>query len=136
MSKHEGKYDFKAPESMKEAKERINALTIDVMNVEKQLGDRRKVKSMPEHAYDAWREKTKAARIFQVAQLRFLKEWCLARRLAHAEKDADAQSAGQTLDPRALLHRARVEGRKLLRGEKNAFLEVLDAIDLSLDHVA
>lgn len=133
MNKNSDKYEFAAPASLKEAKDRVRELTTGVMNVEKQLGDRRRSKTMPEPAYDTWREKTKAARIFMVAELRFVKEWMLERRRKLLAKDADVWPP---TDPRTMLQRAVTEGRKHIRGEENALAEVLDAIDLYLNHDA
>lgn len=133
MNKNSDKYEFAHPASLKEAKDRVRELTTGVMNVEKQLGDKRRPKTMPEPAYDTWREKTKAARIFMVAELRFVKEWVLARRRRLLDKDADVWPPS---DPRVMLQRVVVEGRKHIRGQENSLVEVLDAIDLYLTHDA
>ncbi len=133
MNKNAEKYAFKMPATLKEAKDRIQNLTVDVMNVEKQLGDRRRAKTMPEAAYDTWREKTKAARIFQVAELRALKGWVLERRRLLLAKDADIWPSD---DPRKMLLRVLIDGRKHLHGQENHLVEVLDAIDLFLTHDA
>jgi len=127
------KYDFKLPTALKEAKQRLNIITTDILNVEKQLGDRRRTKTMPEAEYDSWREKTKAARIFMVAEMRFLKTWVLDRRRRLLAKDSEVWPE---MDPRTMLRRVVIEGRRHIRGEANTLVEVLDAVDLFLTHDA
>lgn len=133
MKKNAEKYEFAVPSSLKEAKERVSELTTGVMNVEKQLGDVRRRRMIPEHEYETWREKTKAARIFMVAEMRFLKEWMLERRRRLLAKDGDIWP---TTDQRTMLHRLLIEGRKYIHGEENTFVEVLDVVELYLNHDA
>lgn len=127
------KYDFRIPVALREAKIRLNIITTDVLNVEKQLGDRRRVKTMSEADYDSWREKTKAARIFMVAEMRFLKTWILDRRRRLLAQDS---GVWPEMDPRTMLRRVVIEGRRYIRGEANTLTEVLDAVDLFLTHDA
>ena len=133
MKKNSEKYDFTPPTSLKEAKTRINDVTTGILNVEKQLGDKRRVKAMPPAEYETWREKTKSARIFMIAEQRFLKDWVLERRRRLLGKTCEVWPGD---DPRTMLQRAVTEGRKYIRGEVNTLADVLDAIDLYLNHDA
>lgn len=133
MRKNQEKYEFRVPTSLKEARTRVDALTIDILNVEKQLGDRRREKTMEIEDYDSWREKTKAARIFMVAELRMLKEWTLERRRCLLAKESDIWPDS---DPRTMLRRVLTEARLHIRGEENSLVETLTSIDLYLHHDA
>lgn len=127
------RYEFDVPTSLKEALARFHSSKIHLLNVEKQLGDKRRARQMEPHEYDTWREKTKAARIFIVAERQFLLEWIRERR---RQLDAKKVDIWPVDDPRALLQRAVVEGRKALRGEENELAAVLDAADVYLTHIA
>ena len=133
MKKNSEKYDFTPPTSLKEAKTRLNEITTGILNVEKQLGDKRRAKSLPVADYESWREKTKSARIFMIAEQRFIKDWILDRRRRLLGKTCEVWPDS---DPRTMLRRAVAEGRKYVRGEENNLVEVLDAIDLYLNHDA
>lgn len=133
MNKPPPKQEFEKPTSLSQALARTRTVTINIMNVEKQLGDRRRERTMREADYETWREKTKAARIFMVSELRFLKDWIKDRR-----RQLDAQKVGiwPHNDPRAILQHLVIEGRKALRGEENELAAVLDQADLFLTHDA
>ena len=133
MKRNGEKYEFEVPQSLKEAHERLGDLTIGVMNVEKQLGDRRRAARMEEDEYETWRERTKSAKIYMVAEQRFLKDWIKDRRYHLLAKQAAIWPEN---DPRTMLRRAVQEGRKCLRGERHALIHVLDTIDLYLTHSA
>ncbi len=133
MKYQHDKYDFEHPRSLQEARARIDTITVGILNVEKQLGDVRREHSMGADEYEAWRERTKAARIFLVAEQRFLKEWVHERRRLLLAKDSQVWPGD---DPRSMLRRAVLEGRKHLRGERNQLIAVLDSIDLYLTHDA
>ena len=124
-------YEFKPPTSLKEAKERLRTATIDIMNVEKQLGDRRRQVTMKN--YDEWRERTKAAKIFTVMEQKDLKAWIFERR-----RQLDARDLGvwPPADPRVLLQQVVLEGRRELRGETSNLAGILDLIDTYLTHDA
>lgn len=133
MKKNSEKYDFPPPTSLKEAKERLNEVTTGILNVEKQLGDKRRAKALPPADYEAWREKTKSARIFMIAEQRFIKDWILDRRRRLLGKTCEIWPDA---DPRTMLRRVLTEGRSYVRGDANTLVEVLDAIDLYLNHDA
>lgn len=124
-------YVFEPPSTMKEARARLRTTTISIMDVEKQLGDRHRETTMKD--YGDWRERTKAARIFLVMELRDLKAWMLDRR---RQLEANRLELWESGDPRALLQRAVLEGRRALRGEANQLEEVLALADLFLVHDA
>lgn len=132
-SKNSDKYEFMQLSSLRQAKDRLREVTTNIMNVEKQLGDRRRERTMPEHEYELWREKTKAAKIFMVAEQRHIKDWILERR-----RQLDSKKIGiwPHNDPRAIIQRTVIEGRKALVGEPNELAAVLDQADLFLNHDA
>jgi hypothetical protein len=127
------KYEFAPLTSMRQAKDRLRDVTTNIMNVEKQLGDRRRQRTMSERDYELWREKTKAAKIFMVSEQMHIKDWILERR-----RQLDSKKLGlwPHNDPRAIIQRAVIEGRKSLAGEKNELAAVLDHADLFLNHDA
>lgn len=125
-------YDFELPNTLRGARIRLREVTIDIMNVEKQLGDLRREKQMGSD-YDNWREKTKAAKIFMVAEQQAIKDWILDR---HRQLSSKKVGIWPYNDPRSIIQRAIIEGRKALAGEKNELPEVLDLADLFLNHDA
>lgn len=127
------KYEFAPLSSLRQAKDRLREVTTNIMNVEKQLGDRRRAKTMKEPEYEMWREKTKAAKIFMVTEQQHIKDWILERR-----RQLDAKKIGlwPHNDPRAIIQRAVLEGRKAIAGEANDLAAVLDLADLYLNHDA
>lgn len=125
-----GKYEWREPSTMAEAQERLRNVTVDVLNIEMHLGDRRRVTNRD---YDTWRMRTKSARIFSLMEQKNLRDWILGRR---RQLSAASLEIWDPKDPRALLQRAVLEGRKALRGEENRLEEVLVAVDLFLTHDA
>lgn len=133
MKKHADKYAFVAPTSLREAQERVRVLKIGILNTEKQLGDKRQKKVGREDEYENWRERTKSARIFIVAEKLFVEDWIFERRLDLLLRKADVYPKDSH---EAMLQRVVIEGRKMLKGEENVLPEVLDVIHLHLTHVA
>ncbi len=131
--KNSDKYEFSPLSSLRQAKDRLREVTTNIMNVEKQLGDRRRQKNMGAAEYDTWREKTKAAKIFMVSEQQHIKDWIFERR-----RQLDAKKIGlwPVNDPRTLLQRTVIEGRRALAGEANDLASVLDLSDLYLTHDA
>ena len=127
------KYEFPAMRSLQQARARMREVTLNIMNVEKQLGDKRRQKNMSASEYENWYEKTKAAKIFMVAEKHYIKDWILERR-----RQLDAKRVGiwPHNDPRTMLQRVVIEGRKSLAGEENDLVAVLDLIDSYLQHDA
>ncbi len=125
--------EFEKPTSLRQARDRLREITTNIMNVEKQLGDRRRERTMKGPDYDTWREKTKAARIFMVSEQQFVRDWILERR-----RQLDSKKVGiwPHNDPRSIIQRTIVEGRKALAGEGNELAAVLDQADLYLTHDA
>lgn len=137
MTKHEqknrDKYVFRAPQTMAEAKRRLDDSTMGILNVEKQLGDPRRVEEMGEHDYERWRESAKSSRIFMIVEQRMLKEWIRERRQQLDAKKADIFPYD---DPRAMLQRAVIEGAKYIKGEENNLEQVLAVAKEYLTHKA
>lgn len=131
--RNQERYNFKPPATLREARERERAVTIDIMNVEKQLGDTRREKQLKADDYERWREKSKAAKIFMVTEKQALHDWILERR-----RQLDSKKVGiwPHTDPRSIIQRAVIEGRKALNGEANELAAVLDLADLFLTHDA
>lgn len=139
--KHQERYEFRPPRTLTEAKERLRSTTLDIMNVEKQLGDTRRKRNKDERQYEEWREKSKAAKIFMVAEKMALEDWILERR-----RQLDSKKVGiwPHNDPRSIIQRAVIEGRKALRALEDAGVElqnsdlaaVLDLADTFLNHDA
>jgi hypothetical protein len=131
--RNQERYNFKPPTTLREARERERAVTIDIMNVEKQLGDTRREKQLKADDYERWREKSKAAKIFMVTEKQALHDWILERR-----RQLDSKKVGiwPHNDPRSIIQRAVIEGRKALNGEANELAAVLDLADLFLTHDA
>jgi len=131
--KNKDGYDFELPTTLRGARDRLRMVTIDIMNVEKQLGDLRRKKQMGADQYENWREKTKAAKIFMVTEQQTIKDWILERR-----RQLDSKKVGiwPHDDPRSIIQRAISEGRKALAGEPNELAAVLDLGDLFLNHDA
>lgn len=123
-------YLWNPPSTMAEAQQRLRVVTIDVLNIEMHLGDRRRQQNAN---YWTWRQKSKAARIYSLMEQRNLQDWILERRRKIAAKDLEIWDHK---DPRALLQRALVEGRAALKGDENRLQEVLVAVDLFLTHDA
>lgn len=131
--KNKDGYDFDLPTTLRGARERLRDVTVDIMNVEKQLGDVRRKKQMGTDQYDNWREKTKAAKIFMVAEQQAIKDWILER---HRQLESRKVGIWPHNDPRSIIQRAVSEGRKALAGEENELAAVLDLADLFLNHDA
>jgi len=130
MPKHEqknrDKYTFKVPQTMAEAKSRLDDATMGVLNVEKQLGD-------PRRADERWRESAKSSRIFMTMEMRYLKEWIRERR---QQLDAKKLDIFPVDDPRAMLQRTVIEGAKYIKGEENNLEQVLAYAKEYLTHKA
>jgi hypothetical protein len=137
MTRHEqknrDKYVFKVPQTMAEAKNRLDDATMGVLNVEKQLGDPRRSEEMGEHDYGRWRESAKSSRIFMIIEQRTLKEWIRERRQQLDAKKADIFPYD---DPKAMLHRCIIEGAKFIKGEENQLEQVLAYAKEYLTHKA
>lgn len=123
-------YRWTPPSTMAEAQQRLRSVTIDVLNCEMHLGDRRRQENPN---YWTWRQKAKAARIYSLMEQRNLQDWILERRRQLSAKELDIWDHR---DPRALLQRTVIEGRKALKGDENRLQEMLVAIDLFLTHDA
>ncbi len=130
MSMGSDKYEWRPPSTMAEAQQRLRDVTVDVLNCEMHLGDRRR---QTNHNYWTWRAKAKSARIFSLMEQKNIKDWILERRRAIAAQELEIWDHK---DPRALIQRAVVEGRKALRNETNNLEQVLVALDLFLIHDA
>jgi len=131
--RHPEKYQFHSPQTMKEAKERLREVTTNILNVEKQLGDEgRRIRFGPSE-YQEWREKTKSAKIYMITEQQHLKDWIFERR-----RSLEAKELGiwKPEDPRTILQRAILEGRKALNGKPNDLAKVLDLAELCLNHDA
>lgn len=124
------KFVWTEPLTMKEALQRLRKVTVDVQNIEMQLGDRRR-ESNPD--YPTWRMKTKSARVYSLMELRALRDWIQERRRMLNAKEVGIWDHA---DPRALMQQAVIEGRKALKGESNSLDKVIAALDLFLTHNA
>ena len=116
---HSSKYRFVEPVSIRDAKDRLKALLLDIRNIEKQLGDhirtnRDGVELSPKE-YVAWHSRTRASLVYKQNEYQELKDWVLERRREVESKEVDIEDPN---DPRELLLAARAVLRSVLDGDE------------------
>jgi hypothetical protein len=71
--------EYTAPESLHEAEERRSQLTLDVQNIQAQLGDKQRADEngnrLASNEYWAWKKKAQRVLNQRLVELRMIKEW-------------------------------------------------------------
>lgn len=67
--------EYDIPRTLEEANERKRVIIAQVQDIETQLGDNSKKKSMGAEEFTIWRQKAKWARNNRLQELRLVKKW-------------------------------------------------------------
>jgi len=135
---HSSKYRFIEPASIRDAKDRLKALLLDIRNIEKQLGDhvrtnRDGVELSPKE-YVVWHSRTRASLVYKQNEYQELKDWIRERRREIESKEVDINNPN---DPRQLLLAARAVLRSVMDGdEPDDIGHVYAVIEQHLIHAA
>lgn len=117
-SPHSHKYVFHAPSSIREARQRMKGLLLDIRNIEKQLGDPvrldRDGNPLKTEDYRNWYSRIRASLIYKQTEYAELKDWVRNRRI---EVAAEQLEITDPTDSRQLLIAAKAVLRDVLDGE-------------------
>jgi hypothetical protein len=135
---HSSKYRFVEPRSIREAKDRLKALLLDIRNIEKQLGDHVRTNrdgvELTSKEYVVWHSRTRASLVYKQNEYQELKDWVRERRREIESKEVKIEDPN---DPRQLLLAAHAVLRSVMDGDAPAQLgHVFSVIDQHLIHAA
>lgn len=127
---------FPAPQSIKEALGRKRVLEGDILNIERQLGE--KVRSEHGRAlslgeYKHWRAKAHSSLVYKKTEQTYLKDWIINRRKEIQTGKLGIYRNGSAED---LLQRVLIEFGKLDRDEPTKIPALRSMIEMHLKHEA
>lgn len=125
-----GDRQFRDPESVLEAQERMLSLSQDVMNIERQLAEPPRGEN---DEYRRWRSKAHGSLVYKKSEHAFLKHWVTERR---RQIEAGKLDIFHPNDPREILVRTRQALKKALDGDTADLGPLYNVIDQYLQHAA